>query len=54
MGAYNEKASLVLGIFKISMIILIVCLISITGVLTEKENIYTEHNEYLLAEKDIH
>lgn len=37
MGVYNEKASLVSTIVKISMIILIACLVGITNSLAEKE-----------------
>lgn len=54
MGAYNEKASLISGIFKISMIILIACLISITNALAEKETLSSESNGYIVVEKDIH
>lgn len=54
MGAYNEKASLISGIFKISMVVLIACLISVTNALAEKETFSPEHNEYIVVEKDIH
>lgn len=54
MGIYNEKASLISGIFKISMVILIACLINITNVLAEKESFSPEHIEYIVAEKNIH
>lgn len=41
MGSYNEKASLISGIVKISLIILLICLIGITNALVQNEDTST-------------
>lgn len=47
MGVYNEKASLISAIVKISLILLMICLFSATKTLSTYDNNTTKTVEYI-------